>query len=119
MFYTNYVKYCDILGKSAFAVARECGVKSPATVNGWSNGAIPRPKVVDSLIRYFSENGIEIEVSDLFSEDEDDEETQVRDMLRNRPEARMLFHASKGAPASALLEAAALIMKYKEQSNAD
>ena len=33
-----------------------------------------------------------------------------------RAEMRILFDAAEGAPASALLEAAALIMRYKEQS---
>lgn len=41
---------------------------------------------------------------------------ELREELRRRPETKILFHASKNAPASAILEAAALIERYKEES---
>jgi hypothetical protein len=118
MFYTNFLKYCEMVGKSPYVVATAVGVKATATISGWRSGAQPRPRVVDSLIKYFKEQGLDIEVADLFSE-EQDAETEVREMLRTRPEAKILFDASRDAPPSALLEAAALIMKYKEKSSAD
>ena len=118
MFYTNFSRYCEAINKSPYTVAAEIGVKSTATIAGWKAGAVPRPKVVDAIIKYFAANGLEIETADLFAEGTDDEETAVavRDMLRNRTEAKILFNASQDAPASALLEAAALIMRYKEES---
>ena len=117
MFWTNYERYCRMINKAPNAVAAACGVASSGTVTGWRNGASPRPKVVAVLIQYFKEHGLDIEVADLFAE-EQDAETEVREMLRSRPEAKILFDASRDAPPSALLEAAALIMKYKEKSNA-
>lgn len=116
MFYTKFCRYCELLGKSPYVVASEIGVKSTSTIAGWRSGSVPRPKVVDALVKYFRANGLDIDVEDLFAENETDEETEVREMLRNSREARILFHATKNAPASALLEAAALITRYKEES---
>ena len=106
-----------MINKAPNAVAAACGVASSGTVTGWRNGASPRPKVVSALIHYFHDNGLDIEVADLFAE-EQDAETEVREMLRTRPEIKILFDASRDAPASALLESAALITRYKEKSNA-
>jgi len=47
---------------------------------------------------------------------EDKDVMELREELRRRPETKILFHASKNAPASAILEAAALIERYKEES---
>ena len=40
----------------------------------------------------------------------------LRQMLVDRPEARILFQTAKNAPASALLEAAAILARYQEES---
>lgn len=48
--------------------------------------------------------------------EEDRDVMELREELRRRPETAILFHASKNAPASAILEAAALIERYKEES---
>lgn len=45
---------------------------------------------------------------------EDGESIRIREILRERPEMRILFDAGEDAPTSAILEAAALIMRYKE-----
>lgn len=45
---------------------------------------------------------------------EDGESIRIRELLRERPEMRILFDAGENAPTSAILEAAALIMRYKE-----
>ena len=47
---------------------------------------------------------------------EEDDTVAVRERLRSSPELKILFDAAENAPASALLEAAAIIMRYKEQS---
>ena len=46
----------------------------------------------------------------------DDEESNLADREKMRAEMRILFDAAEDAPASALLEAAALLMRYKEQN---
>lgn len=45
-----------------------------------------------------------------------EEVMELKQMLVDRPEAKILFQASKNAPTSAILEAAALLMRYKEES---
>ena len=120
MFYPNYVKYCEIIGKTPYQVAAEIGIRSTNTIAGWKTGANPRPAVISKLLEYFHENGLELTVSDLFAEEEtEDDIMALREQLRTRPEVKILFDVSKDAPASALLEAAALITRYRELSNAD
>lgn len=48
--------------------------------------------------------------------EEDGDVMKIREMLKDRPDARLLFSAAEDAPTSAILEAAALIMRYKEES---
>ena len=45
-----------------------------------------------------------------------DDDSNLEQRENMRAEMRILFDAAEDAPASALLEAAALIMRYKEQS---
>ena len=45
---------------------------------------------------------------------EKDEAVAIRELLRDRPEMRLLFNVGKDAPASVIMEAAAQIMKFKE-----
>ena len=120
MFYINFARYCEMIGKSPYEVAREIGIKSTNTIAGWKAGSIPRKKVLDSIVDYFSANGLHISVYNLLSEDDasamEQDAIAGRDMLRSRPDAKILFDAAKDAPASALLQAAALLMKYKEES---
>ena len=51
-----------------------------------------------------------------YSDTDSEEVTQLRQMLVDRPEARILFQTAKNAPASALLEAAAILARYQEES---
>lgn len=48
--------------------------------------------------------------------EQEEDNLGLREILRNRQDIRFLFEASKDAPPSAVLEAAALIMRYKEES---
>lgn len=115
MFWTNYERYCKMINKSPNAVAQAIGIASNGTVTGWRSGSQPRKNVINALVKYFNENGLNIDASDLFAESEDDG-IDVREMLRNSPEYRILFSAAKDAPPSALLEAASVIMRHKEAS---
>lgn len=60
MFWDNYLRLCNQIGKSPNAVASEIGIKSSGTVTGWSNGAIPRQRILLQLADYFG-----VTVSDL------------------------------------------------------
>lgn len=116
MFWTNYVRYCRMIGEAPNTVAAKCGITSSGTVTGWKNGAAPRSKIVNKLVDYFNSKGIECTSHDLFVETEEEEAVAVRERLRSSPELKILFDAAADAPASALLEAAALIVRYKEKS---
>lgn len=117
MFWTNYVRYCRMIGEPPNTVAAKCGITSSGTVTGWKNGAVPRNKIVNRIVEYFNSKGIECTARDLFADTEEDlDAISVRERLRSSPELKILFDATEDAPASALLEAAALIVRYKEQS---
>lgn len=69
MFWTNYVKYCEMLGKSPNAVAEAAkAVKSSGSVTGWRNGAMPRSTSLVALANYFTSNGIPCTPEDLLSD---------------------------------------------------
>lgn len=52
MFFENYLMYCQKVGKSKTAVAKQVGVTSKS-VTGWQNGAIPRNGTLKKLADYF------------------------------------------------------------------
>ncbi len=52
MFFENYLMYCQKVGKSKTAVAKQIGVTSKS-VTGWQNGAIPRNGTLKKLADYF------------------------------------------------------------------
>lgn len=52
MFYDNYIRLCNGIGKSPSAVAEEIGLKK-ATVTGWKRGSMPTDATVRKLADYF------------------------------------------------------------------
>lgn len=52
MFYDNYIRLCNGIGKSPSAVAEEIGLKK-ATVTGWKRGSMPTDATVHKLADYF------------------------------------------------------------------
>jgi len=123
MFYTNYVRYCNSIHQSPYAVANEVGVRSTATIAGWKTGAVPRPRIVNKIVEYFRKCGVDVTVADLFHDDdpvftkEGKDSSEIVSMLRERPELNILFEAAEDAPASVILEAAALILRRKEEQS--
>lgn len=53
MFWDNFVRLCNKVGKYPNTVAAEVGVKSTGTVTGWKNGAKPRQSILKKLCDYF------------------------------------------------------------------
>lgn len=93
MFYKNYLMYCQKVGKSKTAVAKQIGVTSKS-VTGWQNGAIPRNGTLKKLADYFG-----VTVDDLLAENKkepagqgelDDESTvELTELIRKAsPEKR-------------------------------
>ena len=62
MFFENYLMYCQKVGKSKTAVAKQIGVTSKS-VTGWQNGSIPRNGTLKKLADYFG-----VTVDDLLSD---------------------------------------------------
>ena len=94
----------------------ESGVSS-SLYSQWNTGKKqPTSKKLGEIANYLGVSleyllyGTEEKVSD------DTDVMEIRELLRSRPEARILFHASKDVPSSAVLEAAAMLMKYKEDA---
>lgn len=52
MFYDNFIKACNIVGKSPSAVVQEIGITKPA-VTRWRKGEIPRDATIQKLADYF------------------------------------------------------------------
>ena len=125
-FYTNFVQQCSKKGVSPSAAAEAVGLSRSAPV-GWKKGAMPRDTAINMLADYFG-----CSVSDLTSRTKltlggkadfkstDDINDSVLSNLpqreQMRQEMRILFDAAEDAPTSAILEAAALLMRYKENS---
>ena len=52
MFWENYLRLCNSVGKAPSAVAVEIGL-SDAAPTGWKNGAIPRQAALRKIADYF------------------------------------------------------------------
>lgn len=72
MFYTNYERYCNMIGEEPYAVAQKCGISSTGTLTGWRNGAKPRAKIVNNIVAYFNRAGVKCTVAELFADYDDD-----------------------------------------------
>lgn len=64
MFYDNYVRLCNSIGKTPSAVALEIGIAKP-TVSRWKSGSKPNHATVLKVADYFG-----VSVSDLLDEKE-------------------------------------------------
>ena len=87
---------------------------------GFSNGYIGQLKksIPDDRL-YKIAKYLDVSPAYLITGEEPEQEENnlgLREALRNRPDMRILFEVSKDAPPSAILEAAALLMRYKEES---
>ena len=52
MFYDNFIKECNRIGKSPSAVVVDCGISKPA-VTRWRKGEMPRDATIRKLADYF------------------------------------------------------------------
>lgn len=61
MFWRNYEYLCRVVGKSANAVAAQCGVNSSGTVTAWKKkNALPKQSTLNAIAAYFN-----VDVNDL------------------------------------------------------
>ena len=85
---------------------KQCGITA-ATFSNWRNNVYFPSK--ENLERIHEITGLSFGLVD--------NQSNYPQREQMRQEMRILFDAAEGAPTSAILEAAALLMRYKEQSN--
>lgn len=87
---------------------------SSATFSQWRTGArSPSMQSISSIAAFL---GVSVDWLLTGKESESEDAACIREVLRNKPGMRILFDAGKDVPDSVLLEAAAQIMKYKEEN---
>lgn len=75
MFYDNFVRLCNSIGKAPSAVATEIGL-SRASVSGWKNGKTPTDATALKLAGYFG-----VPVEDLMASNEEKPAPESRNGL--------------------------------------
>lgn len=104
-------KICDVecqkRGISKAQFYKDIGVSAPS-FHGWKNGAKPSDKYIVAIEKYF---GI-----DLKSYEKSEEPDELREMLRDRQDLRILLHSAKDVPASSVYSLISQIEKMKEES---
>lgn len=100
-----------IMRKRKYEFYSECGLSS-AAYSLWNTGKnTPSPAMLRKIADYLGVN-----YDWLVFGKEDSQESNLPQREQMRQEMRILFDAAEDAPASAILEAAALLMRYKENS---
>lgn len=89
-------EFCKAIGVSA------------NTYSNWANGGEPKASRLAAIEKYLNIRLSDYEMSD--------DPMQTREELLNDPDMRMLFDAAKGAPSSVYHEAAAVFLRWKEES---
>ena len=101
-------------GKTKTQFYKESGVSS-SSFSQWNTGE--RKPSMSSVQKIASCLGVSIDyLVNGETVDMDEDSMEIREYLRQQPEIRILFHASKGVPASEVLKVAAQLMKFKEDA---
>lgn len=75
---------------------------------GWRNGAVPKAETVEAIEKYLC--------VDLSSIDKEDEPDELREMLRNRQDLRILLKSANDVPPSSVYALVSQIEKMKENN---
>lgn len=81
---------------------------SATAMYGWKRGAVPKKETIQAIEKYLN-----INLSDIEKSDESDE---LREMLRDRQDLRILLHSAKDVPASSVYALISQIEKMKEDN---
>lgn len=85
----------------------ELGIQSSA-MSMWRKGSMPKPERLKQIEKYLN-----IDLSDIEKSEESDE---LREMLRDRQDLRILLHSAKDVPASSVYALISQIEKMKEDN---
>lgn len=80
-----------------------------AAYSGWKKGSTPRDDKIIAIEKYLG-----IDLSDYEKSEDTDE---LREMLRDRQDLRILLHSAKDVPASSIYALISQIEKMKEDAN--
>ncbi len=94
-------------GKTRLELCEAIGITSAAYSN-WKNGGQPRKDKLLAIEKYL---GI-----DLSAIEKSDESDELREMLRNRQDLRILLNSAKDVPASSVYALISQIEKMKEDA---
>ena len=81
---------------------------SATAMYGWKRGAMPKKETIKSIEKYLN-----VSLSDIEKSDESDE---LREMLRDRQDLRILLPSAKDVPASSVYALISQIEKMKEDN---
>ena len=84
---------------------------SATAMYGWKNGAVPKQETVEAIEKY-----LDLELFPYEKSEVKDENAQLREMLRDRQDLRILLHSAKDVPPSSVYALIAQIEKMKEDS---
>lgn len=96
------------LGMTQKDFCAKLGIQSSA-MSAWRKGSMPKPERLRQI-----EKCLGIDLSDYEKSDETDE---LREMLRDRQDLRILLHSAKDVPASSIYALISQIEKMKEDAN--
>ena len=98
MFYDKFVELCSSKKISRTKACIDCGISRTAWLK-WESGATPNGATVSKLAAYFN-----VPIGQLLEEEKDTplvngdpELTEYLEILKTRPECRMLFQLTKNA----------------------
>ena len=93
MFYLNFVRLCNSIGKSPSAVAEDMGLQR-SSVTRWANGSATRKATVEKIATYFG-----VDSKELTGESEQKEKPNTLDGIeleKLSPARRALLEALEG-----------------------
>lgn len=111
----DLVRYLDVelkrrgIAKGEFYSA--VGITATAYY-GWRNGAVPKDDTVDAIEKYLNVN-----LAEVIKPESDDKSDELREMLRDRQDLRILLHSAKDVPASSVYALISQLEKMKEDEN--
>lgn len=88
---------------------------SPTAMYGWKNGATPKKETIQAVQQYFG-YGFTQTVKNLTLVDQKTDD-DMRDILRNREDLRILLNSAKDVPPSSVFALISQIEKLKEDAN--
>ena len=97
-------------GVTRVELCKAIGISS-ASYTGWKKGSQPREDKVIAIEKFF-----DVKLSDYENTSQQDESNQLREMLRDRQDLRVLLRSAKDVPPSSVYQLISQIEKMKEES---